>query len=444
MIPRAPNGPFSCTYPAIRLPRAPIDPFSCTYPAIRPPRAPNGPFWCTDPVIRPPRAPIDPFWCTYPVIRLPRAPNGPFWCTYPVIRPPRAPNAPFWCTDGIVRKIIFFIDRNCSSQYEGFYHIFSFLTAAAGDFSYLGKKTIMETLAEKAFLEAGPIYHLYTTPLESDIYFHSDDDRRIAQNYIAISIKESDCKLLAYSIMTNHFHFVIEGGKDRVYDFFEMFKGLLSNYFKHHGRSGLISGVTAGITGIGNLRQLRNTIAYVIRNAFVVRPEVNVFADPWSTGHLYFNPFLVKDGIPASQLKGRALRTFVQSRTITRINPDIHVKDNLALAWSFVDYKHVEEFYDNAREFVYSVMKNTEAMIETALSCNEDPALNDEDLLPRLFSMSREMFKEDKPFSLDENQKKKLAVEIKNRYHSSNKQIARLLRLPLSTVDALYPLLAKR
>ena len=36
--------------------------------------------------------------------------------------------------------------------------------------------------------------------------------------------------------------------------------------------------------------------------------------------------------------------------------------------------------------------------------------------------------------------KKELATLLKNQYHSSNKQLARLTKLPLKDVDAMFPL----
>ena len=41
---------------------------------------------------------------------------------------------------------------------------------------------------------------------------------------------------------------------------------------------------------------------------------------------------------------------------------------------------------------------------------------------------------------IEEPDKKKLALLLKNKYHSSNKQLARLTGLPLKEVDAMFPL----
>lgn len=301
-----------------------------------------------------------------------------------------------------------------------------------------------DTPAERAFLNAAPCFHLYTSPLESDFFFQNDQERGLALNLMAIAKMASDCKLLAYSIMTNHFHFILSGQEEEVLSFFERYKLLLDNYFSRHGKPGIMRSVKAGITAINDLRQLRTEIAYVIRNAFVARPEVNVFADPWSSGFLYFNPLLVKNGVSASSLKGRSLREFTCSRTITEVDARIYVKDGVAQPWSFVDYEYAMSFYDNARQFVFSVLRSVEAQVETSLKYGDDPAVCDEELLPRVMDLSRKTFQEAGVFQLNARQKKELAVLVKNKYHSSNKQLARVIKIPLSEVDAMFPLCVKR
>lgn len=301
-----------------------------------------------------------------------------------------------------------------------------------------------DTPAERAFLNAAPCFHLYTSPLESDFFFQNNQERGLALNLMAIAKMASDCKLLAYSIMTNHFHFILSGQEEEVLSFFERYKLLLDNYFSRHGKPGIMRSVKAGITAINDLRQLRTEIAYVIRNAFVARPEVNVFADPWSSGFLYFNPLLVKDGVSASSLKGRSLREFTCSRTITEVDARIYVKDGFAQPWSFVDYEYAMSFYDNARQFVFSVLRSVEAQVETSLKYGDDPAVCDEELLPLVMDLSRKTFQEAGVFQLNARQKKELAVLVKNKYHSSNKQLARVIKIPLSEVDAMFPLCVKR
>ena len=109
-----------------------------------------------------------------------------------------------------------------------------------------------------------------------------------------------------------------------------------------------------------------------------------------------------------------------------------------------MDYEYAMYFYDNARQFVFSVLRSVEAQVETSLKYGDDPAVCDEELFPLVMDLSRKTFQEAGVFQLNARQKKELAVLVKNKYHSSNKQLARVIKIPLSEVDAMFPLRAKR
>ncbi len=302
-----------------------------------------------------------------------------------------------------------------------------------------------ESLAEAAFRQAGPIHHLYTKGLECEVLFHSDEDRIVAVNYVAIAIKVSGCKLLAYAVMDNHFHFIVEGMAAQALAFYDNFRGMFGKYLSRHGRSGTIMGLAEpGLKTITSLRQLRNEIAYVLRNPFVVNPDVNVFAYPWTSGNLYFNSFLECRGASANTLSVRELRRITIMRNLPDIDSSIHFKDGAAQSWSFVDYKYAESFFDNARQFIFCVLRNVEGQIEAALNCGEIPVLCDDELIPHVYKLCSEKFRADSPSALDTSAKKQLALMLKKTYYSSNKQIARLAKLPLADVNTLFPLSAPK
>ena len=265
-----------------------------------------------------------------------------------------------------------------------------------------------ELPAEKAFREAGPVFHLYTKPLENRVLYENDQERTLALNYLAIASMRSGARLLAYSLMSNHFHFVFAGQEAQLDAFFGDFKQLLGAYYRSHGRGGWLTGMEAGKTAILNVGQFRTTLAYVIRNAFVVNVNVNVFADPWSSGYLYFNPFLRKDGVSAASLSVRERRKFTCSS-----------------------------------QYVYSVLKNVEAQTEVAISCGECPQFTDEDLLPLVYKLCREQWQAESPRALDKKGKQQLAILLKNKYFASNGQIARVTRMTVPEVNELFPMAAK-
>lgn len=108
-----------------------------------------------------------------------------------------------------------------------------------------------------------------------------------------------------------------------------------------------------------------------------------------------------------------------------------------------MDYERAMSFYENARQFVFSVLKNVEAHVETAIKFGERPQLADEELIPVVYAYCKKQLKVERPGVLDKAGRQKLAIFLKNDYYASNGQIARVAGIPLSEVNALFPLVAK-
>lgn len=303
----------------------------------------------------------------------------------------------------------------------------------------------IEWMQEQLFEESGPFYQLSTKPLESGLIFTEDEERRVAVNLIAISSKEFRIEILAYALMSNHFHFIVRGDLKEGVAFFNRLKKRLSNYFSRRGRYGVLDSVEVNpeTPAIKTLTQFRNEIAYVIRNPYVARTDVNPLAYPWCSGFLYFNPllsYLFAEGVDGL--------TYKEKREITRspypvMDPSFRVRDKMIAPETFVNYKLVEQLFPNARKFTWWVFKNVEGQVEVADRLGEKPNLNDDELFKTAQQTCRLRFRYDSVNELPLPQRKELALELKNKWSATNKQIARIARLDLRVVDSLFPLAAK-
>lgn len=304
----------------------------------------------------------------------------------------------------------------------------------------------IEWMQEQLFRESGPFYHLSTKPLEDGLIFECEEERRIAMNWMGILSKEFRIEILAFALMSNHFHFIVKGELLDGLAFFKQLKKRLSTYFSRKGRLGVLDSVVldSNTPPISSLKQFRNEIAYVIRNPYVARTDVNPFAWPWCSGYLYFNPFL--------QLLGsRSVSdlTFREKREITRssdlaLDSSLRVRDGMIVPESYVNYKLVEQLFPNARKFTWWVLKNVEAQVETSVRMGEKPNLNDDELFITAQQLSRSEFGSDGVKELSLQQRKELGILLKNKWGASNGQVARIAQLDQLTVDAMFPLAAKK
>ena len=132
----------------------------------------------------------------------------------------------------------------------------------------------------------------------------------------------------------------------------------------------------------------------------------------------------------------------MHTREDVTVPETILVENGVANPASFVDYKKVESFFDNARQYVMWVLKNVEGQVETASRHGECPQLNDEEVQRLAISLCRSIFKADSPKRLSEENKKRLAVRLKRDYYPSNGQLARSVNLSPDVINSLFPLSA--
>lgn len=297
---------------------------------------------------------------------------------------------------------------------------------------------------ERVFRENGPFFHVHTEPLKTGVIFMTDEERAIAMVYVAIAAMLAGVEVLAFALMSNHFHFILRGDEGRCRDFYARFSKMLGLYFSRHGRAGVLD--TIGMpdpTPITSLKQLRDEIAYVIRNPLVARKDVNVFAYPWCSGFLYFNPMLsmIKQEA-ANALTLKEKRALTHSRDLP-LPMGLTLVDGRAFPGSFVNYRLVESMFTDCRQYLFWVFKNVERQVETAIRLGEKPSLTDDEMLSTSLRLCKEDFGVNGPSKLTESQRFELAKKLRFDYHASNGQLSRFTGLLPAIVDALYPLSAK-
>lgn len=297
---------------------------------------------------------------------------------------------------------------------------------------------------ERLFLEGGSHYHLCTKPIEIDLLFRTPEELDEALNLIAFAVFATNCRLLAFAVMSNHLHFVIEGSLSSCEAFFSHFHALLSKYLSRCGRFDLAQKCTPAYVPINNLKQLKDEIAYVVRNPYVASSNVNMFSYRWCSGHLYFNGLseLMEKGVNMSeqQLKNRRIFTHTRSGTV---DSRLLAINGTALPACFVDYHRAENFFDNARDFQYCMMKNVESQVAIAKRIGDTLFLDDNEMWELSYKLCRETYKVKSPFILKGEERITLAKTLKFEYGASNKQIARCTGMDRSYVDEIFPMSAK-
>ncbi len=283
------------------------------------------------------------------------------------------------------------------------------------------------------------LWHLYTKPPENGIIISDRESLDMAVTYMAIAAKETGMSILAYSVMSNHFHWMIRSPEQSASIFFKRFQHLMDVYLSRHGKGKTIRQLSVDMKEITSLKQFRDEMAYILRNPYVVRSDVNIMCTPWTSSFLYFNPLVpLLPATPGNELTKNEKRRLLKSSTlilpsgICFINGRIH-------PGCFVDYKTVETLFVNARKYVQWLLKNVESQVEVSQRYGENVNLPDEELSLLVWKFCKDHFGSPDTRNLQAEQIRDLLREFKYNYHTSNAQMARLTEIPLKTIESFFP-----
>jgi len=294
---------------------------------------------------------------------------------------------------------------------------------------------------ERQFMEGGPFFHLATKPLQNDLLFRNNEEMDEALNMLSLSALEAKCQVLAFSIMSNHFHFILEGPREDCEEFYRRYRNRIAKWLSKSRKLDISEACEPGFTAITSLKQLRDEIAYVVRNPFVARQNVNVFSYRWSSGFLYFNGMMdwIMTGDQVCKYPYDKRRTFRHERNAD-IDPRLFAIDGVAHPSCFVNWKRTMSFFENARQYIQCVMKNVESQISIAQRLGEAFRLDDSEVWSVAMRLCRETYKTNQLRELSVSDKVELASTLKYNYKVDNAQLARCLGFSRVDIDQLFPL----
>ena len=149
-------------------------------------------------------------------------------------------------------------------------------------------------------------YHAFTRGLEKDLLFYGDADFLYGMNIIPRYLKLSGTRLLAFCLMDNHMHFVLEGCRDACNEFIINYKRTVFSFLKKRRGRDVPETTVPGTVGIEGTDRLLTVIAYVLRNP--VAAGINYLPQDykWSSAPTYFRKRCNIDGEAANDACGTA------------------------------------------------------------------------------------------------------------------------------------------
>jgi REP element-mobilizing transposase RayT len=289
-------------------------------------------------------------------------------------------------------------------------------------------------------MEKPHFYHYATEGLKDDVLFGSVAEFIAGMNRIAICLcrlgPAHPVQVICFVLMDNHVHFILYGLEEDCDLFMRTYKNATERWLTHHpetnhpGKSWRI-----GHWLIGDKDRLRTTIAYIHRNPTAAGMAVSPAGYRWSSASLLFSDFdwIRGYGEPVSSLSGKARIRLLCSKTEL---PDnwILLPDGLIWPGEYVNYKLMEKQFDSVQDYNYCLNKRIEEEMNLEMR-KALVSLPDGEILSRARAMAERLYQESRITGLTVSQRLSLAILLRKETGTTAKQIARIVRLPLSDIE---------
>ena len=278
-------------------------------------------------------------------------------------------------------------------------------------------------------------YHVSSHGLEKNDIFKSREDFIRGMNDIAICVLGFDVRILAFCLMSNHFHFVLYGTADECRRFSEEYKRRCGMRMRRlAGEVKGLKGIDVRIDKIDTQEYLENVIAYVLRNPLAAGIFIMPYLYPWSSASLYFRNEVELKGVRVNGLSERK-----RERIILRSHqnvPDSYMMDTegLILPSCYVDVKMVENIFRHPACLLASLARKVEADIEVQMGIMESVSMTDQELLTQMNELIKLEFGKSSLYQLQMEERLKLCLLLKRNFGAGVKQISRVTRLSPTVV----------
>lgn len=281
-------------------------------------------------------------------------------------------------------------------------------------------------------------FFLITTDhLETRLWFLDDDDFKTGMNYVATVAFLLGVRVIAFILMSNHVHFVLECTREQAVRFITEFKRLYSRYLNQkHGTKELLrdNGVD-----IQELRledeSLERAIAYVQMNCVAANICLEPAAYPWGTGRTFFQ-VSAKRGQCLGTLSARKKNKLLHSKMILPAGWMLG-EDGYILPESYVPVKFVESLFRSPRRMQYFLQNSSKAKRVLDRIEKDLPAFRDQVILAAIPDLCHSLFQKRSIEELDIPQKTELARQIRYRFSADIHQIARVSGMPYQQIASL-------
>lgn len=273
-------------------------------------------------------------------------------------------------------------------------------------------------------------YHIYTKGLEDRLIFRSVEDFIAGMNYVAVAHFKANVRLLAFVLMSNHFHFVVLGTEEDAKKFINIYKRLISVYIRNkYNDTAFLRRIITSCDEVSVKDDgLRRLIAYVLDNPVNAGVNCVALAYPWGSAQCYFSN-IPPEAIAIRSFSTRELRRILHSNVIL---PETYLMGEAGyiLPQSYVDVQFVENHFARPKSLEYFL-----SVSASSRKLKKDMVMFSDDIVRRaMYELLQNKYGVHSFDDVDSDMQVNLIKELRSHFNASAKQIARITGCNLKAV----------
>lgn len=275
-------------------------------------------------------------------------------------------------------------------------------------------------------------FHIYTKGLEDREIFNEDADFVAGMNLLAVTVFGCNIVMLAFVLMSNHFHFVVRCTRKQAEDFIRLYKCYIARYLRlKYGDVKFLRRIKTSVALIDDADEgLKKLIAYVLNNP--VKAGINCVPQgyEWSSARCYFNSTdFSRDTACLNDYGVRKLRSILHTHKKLpagwRINTSGYI-----IPQSFVDSMAVENLFVRSRSFEFFLSRS----LALRKGINENVSFSDNLVMSAMKELLEKKYDVLSLEGADDFLRRNIVKDLKGRFSASTKQIARVMGISVKEV----------
>ena len=276
-------------------------------------------------------------------------------------------------------------------------------------------------------------YHFSSSHQELRRIFRTAEDFAIGVNTLALLLPYSNVKILAYCLMDNHIHILLEGTLRDCLAFYDRIVHRLAQILgKRYGISGVLRSHDLDIVAVTSEDQMKKEICYIHRNPYKAR-----IASPdgyrWSSADVYFKTHQ-PNGMHVNSLCLEERRRIF--RTKFAIPDSYEYRDGVILNTCFVSSAIVSGLFNGSVEYFDFLRKySLEAEVEEKHGVHLQLKFSDAEIQERINDICINEFHARSVRHLDRKCLLRVARIAAARFGAGRAQLSRLLGIDKDILD---------